>query len=71
MDDNCHVYFNDGYRKKVKLATVEKMPADYEGDRLPPPAPLPKPQAESFAANPTNHNAFICDVCSKGFRKER
>jgi hypothetical protein len=60
------VLFYDGYKKKVKLDTIEKMPAEYSGAYYPP-RPQPKP---IMAIDPSNHNEFICDICKKGFRKE-
>lgn len=70
FNDNvsCQVLFHDGYKKKVKQNTIEKLPADYTGV-LQPPKPQPK---ESFSlVDPTNHNQFVCDICNKGFRKEK
>lgn len=60
LDGAVHVLFHDGYRKKVKLAQIEKMPPNYGGERAPGrPAPtLPELQCTR-------------PDCAKTFRKQR
>lgn len=49
------------------MSNLQKMPAEYSGDRYP-----PMPQTKEFSViDPTNHNEFVCDTCKKGFRKQR
>lgn len=63
----CNVLFNDGYKKKIKMTHLKKLPANYSGDRIP-----PIPQTKEFSViDPINHNEFVCETCKKGFRKQR
>lgn len=64
----CHVIFDDGIRTKVRIDTLKHLPSDYSGDALPPKVQKPK---DTFVIDPNgNHNKYICEKCSKGFRKE-
>ncbi|OTF72582.1 TUDOR domain containing protein, partial [Euroglyphus maynei] len=81
----CQVLFYDGYRKKVKVSSLRKMPDNYEGEQIPPPSILPVsspsllPTTSSTILSPLNvetpeslqkNNSFVCDICEKEFRKE-
>ena len=59
-----HVLFYDGYRKKVKVSQIEKMPKDFAGVRV----PSLRPEFEVKA----DHNEFKCALpnCNKAFRKQ-
>nr|XP_027198115.1 uncharacterized protein LOC113792427 [Dermatophagoides pteronyssinus] len=49
----CQVLFYDGYRKKVKVSSLQKMPDNYEGEQIPPPPPLLPIQPITSSSLPT------------------
>ncbi|UXI19798.1 B-cell translocation protein [Sarcoptes scabiei] len=64
----CRVLFYDGFKKKVKINSLQKMPENYQGEHFP-------SQNITKSSNLVNdqtieQNNSICETCGKGFRKE-
>lgn len=74
----CQVLFSDGYKKKLKLNSIQKMPENYQGEQTPPSSATISETISSVAALPNTvesldhlkNDSFCCDICKKEFRKK-